>query len=184
MSRPHLAEKTGLAASSVRDALFALEEAGVVEQIGFQKSRLYRLSKVYPLLSAIEMLFRAEEDRFGLIRTSISKAARQIRGVRAVWIYGSVARSEDAPRSDLDLAIVTTASVARLTESFRDALSPEAKRLEFSPSVVGLRLTDIEMLIVNDDPWWHDVLRDGIPVYGPPPRVVLRDLQAAAAIPA
>lgn len=42
--------------------------------------------------------------------------------VRSAWPYRSVARSTDAPRSDLDLALVTTDNSVDTTRQVRDVV--------------------------------------------------------------
>ncbi len=171
MSRPQLAERTGLSASSVRDALEMLVDARIVRATGFQKSRLYRLQRAHHLFPAIELLFRTEGARYALIRQAVTSVARSTAGVQAAWVYGSVARSDDQPASDLDLAILADEPVAAVAEKFRSALAEHAARLDFRPSIVSLTNDDVARLDRAADPFWLNLLRDGSALYGPHPEL-------------
>jgi len=176
---PDLAVRTGLARASVWRSLAMLENTGVVASEGSGRTRLYRLRAEYPLAALIAGLFAAEEARFAAIREALRTAAGQV-GAVAAWIYGSVARGEDRPDSDLDiLLIVEPEELEGSVTAFREALLEPAERLGFAPSVVGLSHSDIERLSRERDPWWVGVAPEALVVMGPRPEEFAARLRRA-----
>jgi predicted nucleotidyltransferase len=169
LSAPDLAARVGLARASAWRALASLEKVGVVASEGSGRTRLYRLRGEHPLSVPIADLFEAEEARFASIRETVRSEADRL-GALAVWIYGSTARGEDRPDSDLDIVFVAGSDEQdRAANSFREALVESAERLGFAPSVIGLRCGDIERLSGERDPWWVGVVADALVVMGPRP---------------
>jgi predicted nucleotidyltransferase len=121
-----------------------------------------------PLRASLDALFDAEERRFQHILAAIRKAARSCEQEPvAVWLYGSVARGEDQPGSDLDLVLVGTESPSPASlDALRDALLAAGATLGFAASVVGLGAADIARLSRTRDPWWAEVARDAIVIEG------------------
>lgn len=178
LAAPALVRRTGLAQSSVREALIALEETGIVQMLGQGRVRLYRVARNHPLAGALEALFQAEADRYEAILAIIRDAAREFGDdVLAVWLYGSVARREDGPTSDVDIAVVIKPdAVTRVADGIRERLMDAEDRLLFHLSVVPVDEDDIRRLDRESDPWWRDIQRDGIALIGRRPADFLRRL--------
>lgn len=179
LAAPALVRQTGLAQSSVREALMGLEALGIVRALGQGRVRLYRIERAHPLAAPLEALFQAEEERYQAILEAIRSAAREFGDdVLAAWLYGSVARSEDGPASDIDVAVVIKADeVSRVADGIRDRLMDAEDRLLFHLSVVPVDEDDIRRLDREADPWWRDIQRDGIALVGPRPVDFLRLLR-------
>ena len=171
MSAPLLAARSGLARASVWTGLAALEAMGIVACAGTGRTHLYSIRADHPLSGCPGGLFEAEEARFAAIRDAVrSAAAANGPDVIAVWIYGSVARGEDRPGSDVDIAVVSTAAErARVVDTMRETLAAPAAKLGFVPSVIGLDPDDIRRLAREHDPWWRGVVADAIVLAGPRP---------------
>ena len=166
LSAPSLVRRCRLAGSSVRSALAGLEETGIVASEGSGRIHLYRVRAEHPLATSLGSLFEAEEVRFASIRKAIRSAASDP-CVLAVWIYGSVARGEDRPDSDLDvIAIVERDALERVVMSMREALFAPGELLGFVPSVVGLTREDAVRLSSLRDPWWESVVADSWSLLG------------------
>jgi predicted nucleotidyltransferase len=183
LSAPRLVRMTGLAKGSVSTGLAALDQAGMIATVGVQRARLYQLRLDHPMRPAFDALFRAEEHRFAAIEDGIRHAARVCGpGILAVWLYGSVARGEDRPDSDLDIAIVTQAGTTeQLADRFRDNLATVASELGFCPSVVSLDQETVAHLIQTCDPWWIAAATDAITLVGVRPDDFAKSAKRSAA---
>jgi predicted nucleotidyltransferase len=167
LSAPDLVRRTGLAKTSVWAGLASLEEMDLVSVAGTGRARLYSMRADHPLRGALDTLFEAEERRFEAVLEAVREAARGCGpGVVAVWLYGSLARGEDRPGSDLDVAIVAAEdALADVSDAMRDALHSAGMKLGFRPSVVGI------------DP--ADVARDAVVLLGPRPDELAQPPHAA-----
>jgi predicted nucleotidyltransferase/biotin operon repressor len=172
LTPPELARRTGLSRRGAWNALESLEDAGIVEPVGGGHSVPYRLSDAHPLGVTLRRLFADEAERADtLISTIRVAAARLDPAPLAVWLFGSVARGEDRPGSDLDIAVVAEdgpAARAR-AESLRDALDGIGEQFGIRPSVISLSRSDLHALQAEDDPFWRRVVEDAVPLMGPPP---------------
>ncbi len=169
LSASALADFAKLAKPSVLSALRQLIETGTVEALGADRQRLYRFDDSSRLGAALNALFTAESERYRdvieVVRTSAERA-----GAEAAWIYGSVARDDDRPGSDIDVAAACPPGrVYDVTTAIRDELSSAGRRLGFNASVIGTDADEVERLAREGDPWWLAVKRDAITVMGPAP---------------
>jgi len=189
LSAPSLVARTGLAKTSVWAGLASLAAMGILSVAGTGRARLYSIRADHALRVPLDALFDAEETRFQDILAAIRNAARTCgQELAAVWLYGSVARGEDRPGSDLDLIVVGGAETAlpAALDAVRGALHAAGDTLGFTPAVVGLGTGDVARLARERDPWWAELARDALVLSGPrpdelarPPRVTAKKRVAA-----
>lgn len=180
LSAPSLVSRTALAKGSVRTGLNVLLEFGVIAVIGSGHAQLYSLRANYPLRATIEALFEAEHSRFDAIVHAIRHAASGCTpSPLAVYVYGSVARGQDRPDSDLDILVVAdneAVDVSHVTRAMRDALQEPSERIGFLPSVVGLSLNDITRYMDDANSSWKETLSSVLVVTGKAPAGMIRSL--------
>lgn len=154
---------------SVLSALRQLIEAGAVEALGLDRQRLYRFAEEGVLGSALNALFEAESQSYRDIVEAVRSSAENS-GAKSAWLYGSVARGEDRPGSDIDVAVVCASGRAfNVATAMREQLSIAWRRTGFNASVVAVDFSDIERLEREEDPWWQAVKRDAVVVMGAAP---------------
>jgi predicted nucleotidyltransferase len=88
--------------------------------------------------------------------------------VRAAWLYGSTSRGEDAPGSDLDIAVAVETDDGPTIEGVRDALHVIEDRYQVHVSVVALSREAI-LARADSDTWWANVDRDAQVLKGSAP---------------
>lgn len=171
LSSPLLADRSGLARASVWSALGTLEGIGIVSSEGTGRTRLYRFNDKHPLATALEALFEQEGLGYSNIIAVIADVVSAVRpNVLAAWIYGSVARGDDRPDSDLDIAVVSSSEkLESALQEIREGLRSHGEALGFNPSVVGLTPEDMARLSSTGDPWWKGVEADAFAVFGSRP---------------
>lgn len=185
LSVRRIADDTHLTPKGVRDALQSLEHAGVVEALGSGRSRLFAVSHGHPLTPALHTLFESECRRYKDILEAVKRAAA-VDHVVAVWLFGSVARSEDGINSDTDIAVVIDAPPAeasRIADGIRDSLFADSKRLGFEPSVVSLTLAEIRAMKDGRSALWADLRRDARVLMGAHPDRLEADGHESAHVP-
>ncbi|MCO5122087.1 MAG: nucleotidyltransferase domain-containing protein [Burkholderiaceae bacterium] len=178
-SAPQLAGVAGLTPQGTRLTLDALAQQRLLLAHGAGRARLYTLNPSHPFAGAIAALFEEERRRRDALLESIRQVlARHGEAVSAAWLYGSVARGEDSPGSDLDIAVLVRSQA--VADRLREDLMPleDEQALRISLTV----LTPEELAAVpEDDPWWSDVVRDGRVLKGSAPDQVRRRLVRAIA---
>ncbi len=178
---PRLAEATKLNHQTVRNVLLGdLAAAGIVEMVGQGRSTLYRARATHPLYSLLAQLFAAEDARVELTVQTLAGAARAtVPGVLAVWMFGSVARGDDHPGSDLDVALVVPQETSETAlADYRERVSSALDSELVPVSVVGLSVDDVLRLDAEDAPWWRNVVADAQPVLGLPPAALAEHLRS------
>ena len=125
--------------------------------------------------SQIAALYDAEKNRFGeIVETIRNSAGNRCSLLRSLWIYGSVARKEDGPQSDLDIGLISDKdNLSEVVETVRENLREPAARLGFLPNVVGLDLEDAARLARDADPWWTATIVDAVVLAGERPADIL-----------
>lgn len=99
------------------------------------------------------------------------------KAVEAAWYYSSVARGEDGPGSDLDVAVAVRAGdVDGPLAPLREALEPAEDDLLVSFSLVGLSREDVRRLSAGD-PWWDGFVRDAKVLVGVRPEALAARLR-------
>lgn len=172
-----LADATLLTPQTVRNALAALQRGGLVEGLGEGRSRLYRADPGHPLYLPMGSLFQAEEDRFETVVHALATAAANLTPTPlSVWVYGSVARGEDSPDADLEVALVAgDDDVDTAVDRFREMVGPLQDVQRVWISVVGLSRGDVRRLAAGDR-WWTGATDPSVPVFGRPPEELAREL--------
>jgi DNA-binding transcriptional ArsR family regulator len=165
-----LAACTGLSAQGVRNTLTLLRSGGIVESLGEGRSRLYRADVGHPLYVPLGSLFHAEAERFQTIVDALRTAVGNVvPAPLGAWVYGSVARGEDGPDEDLEVALVAPdEDVYTPVERLRQVLGPIQDVQRVWISVIGLSPSDVRRLSAGDR-WWTNATRQHVTLFGKGP---------------
>lgn len=140
-----VARGAGVAQRAALDALGRLEDAGIVRRTPAGKAFLFELRRENGLVeNGILPLLRVEAG----IRSGVfSRLRKALQGhVEAAWVFGSAARGEDRPESDLD--VLALAGNRRSAENVQSRVSPvlESLRRDFQLRPSILVMTSSEFL--------------------------------------
>ncbi|MFG5409450.1 nucleotidyltransferase domain-containing protein [Piscinibacter sakaiensis] len=177
-SAPQLAAAAGLTPQGTRGVLDVLARQRLVKAHGSGRTQLYALNSEHPLGASLAALFHDEQARWDALMSSIRDVLDRKSAVSAAWLYGSVARGEDAPGSDLDIALVVRSKA--VGDQVREALMPLEDGQQIRISLTALTAKDLAAL-PDDDPWWCNVVREGRVLKGAAPDQARRRLTRAAA---
>lgn len=182
LSTAQLARDTGLTQQGVRRVLDGLVAQGIITVFGQGRSQVYAIAARHPLAEALGRVFAAERTRAETVIRRLRDALHDRGEVAAAWLYGSVARGEDDPASDIDLAIVLRAEFAGGDDAVREALRQLEDELHVSVSVVTL--TDVDAAYRSTvDSWWRELTRDAKVLKGETPDRFLARIRREPAVP-
>jgi predicted nucleotidyltransferase len=174
VSAREAARLAGLAHSGALRALNDLVQLGVVDRSETPGQHLYVANPENELVSrGLVQLFAFERERVARVFRSIrdllaSDLANE--HVRSVVVFGSAARGDDAPGSDLDVLVLTRgeAEVERVHRQLADA-TPELRRrygLTLSPLVMSV--AQLAKQAAAGDKLAEAVVREGRQIAGTP----------------
>jgi predicted nucleotidyltransferase len=158
-SAAQLASDCSMTARGVRNTLDALIGQGAVKVLGSASVRLFAPAMDQPLVSALAQLFEAERQQWRQLQDQLHDGLAAEKHVRSAWLYGSVARATDEPRSDMDIALVLDEDSLDASRQVRDAVQGLGDRLGVRVSPVVLMPTELARLSPSD-PWWSELSRD------------------------
>lgn len=162
MSGRAVARAAGFTHQACRQAFAKLEALGLLERQGSGKTQLMRLNFENALVAeAILPLFRAERRALsalrGLIRQEFEGRAR------AATLFGSVARKEEKPGSDVDLLLVADgAAKSSLSERAAALGRRTSSRFGLRLSAIVLTPAELRRRARRSDPLIKNILSEGI----------------------
>lgn len=155
--------------NGVRNAAERLVGQGVVLRREAGKAKLYRLNREHVAAAGIELLAAVRSELIARLRGTI---ARWEVVPLSVVLFGSAARNEAGPESDLDLLVIRCASVDEELPEWCEQLASlgrEATKWAGNDArVIELGEVDVGASI----PFLDEAARDGIDLFGS-----LRDLR-------
>ena len=178
-SAPQLAAMAGLTPQGARGVLDVLTRQRLVKVYGSGRALLDELNASHPQALSLSALFQQEQARWERLVTSIRELLeRHGAAVSAAWLCGSVARGEDSPASDLDIALLVRSQA--VADHVREALMPLEDEQQIRISLTALTAKELAEL-PEDDSWWMNVVRDGRVLKGAAPAQAQRRLLKVAA---
>jgi predicted nucleotidyltransferase len=170
LSVARIAAEARLTPGGVRGVLDELVCTRIVQVLGSSRTQLYHVSSENPFYEPLRLLFDAEARRLDdLLQVVIHEATQEHPEVRAIWLFGSVARGNDTVESDLDIALVIDAADERISaimDFLRPRVALHGERLGFQPSMVAIALRDIPKMELDGHRLWADFLAQSKTLYG------------------
>jgi predicted nucleotidyltransferase len=161
-----LARDTLMTLAAVRNSLAQLSVTGLVESFG-ARAGVYALNEDHPLASVLQRLFHEERAWWQGILSQLSESLQSDERIVAGYLYGSVARQEDIPRSDVDILLVTSGAPDAVLEDFRSRVQELERHSFVALSIVGISRKEARQKAAANDSWWMNVLKDAVPLKGP-----------------
>lgn len=170
LSVSQLARDSGLTPRGTRQTLDNLLRQRMVKALGQSRSQLFAIDTKNPLSEGLRQLFGCEQSRWDGLFKALREMLQANEHIEAAWYFGSVARGEDTPASDLDIAIIAFEDQVEVaTESVRQELQKVEDQLVVNCSVIGLSGSDVIRLSQAGDAWWRNLARDAKVLKGTEP---------------
>jgi len=125
-----ISRRSGLADGTVRQELRRLSGLGLVEARPDGNRTCYRANRQHPLYPDIRNLVLKTSGLVDVLRESL-----QLPGIEVALIFGSVAGATEKPESDIDLLVVGSTTLRRLSRPLAEA--SEALGREVNPVVMA-----------------------------------------------
>jgi predicted nucleotidyltransferase len=165
-----VARRAHLQHRSVQMALDELVALGLVTRVQGGRDFLVRLNAGHRLAASIVDAFRAEAAHFlELRRRLLELAAPNRRGseITSLMLFGSVARADDDPDSDLDVLVVASdpePALQRLQGGMDDLRRVFGVRVK----PIAYSVTDARRLWRQRGPLLRQIAKDGVVLFGSP----------------
>lgn len=176
MSGREVARLAHAGKSMTQRVLGELTELGVVLMEQTPAQHLYRLNEEHQMVrDGLLPLFRAERQRTTDLFAELKRVLWEERGpsderILSAYLFGSAARGDDTPGSDLDLLVVTPDP--RTAEAVHDTLSAHAPglRTRFGVVLSPVVLDDAtaRRQAAGGDSFLQDAAREGRRICGAP----------------
>ncbi len=164
-----LAEVAGVSAPQASRVLRRLVDLGVVERRDVPPAALFRLA-ADNLVARLVADLAEVRPRF---LEQLHDAAKAIEPPPVnVTVFGSVARGEAGPESDVDLLVVRPTGISEDDDAWSDSLDrylDEARRSSGNAvEVLEVAEDEISALLASRRRVWQDIRRDGVHIWGTP----------------
>jgi len=121
-----LARSSKSSPSQTIAALECLLDSGVIYREVAGRSHVWRLAPEHVLHDLLVSMFQGEEDPLQLLKRDIEDMLQPL-PVKRAFLFGSVARGDERPTSDVDLLVLVGSKAAK--EAVEDGLSRVSHRI-------------------------------------------------------
>ena len=144
---------------------------------------VYALRPEHPLAAGITALFELERQQADAVLQAVRRAATRLTPAPlAVWLYGSVARGEDQPTSDIDIALVSALpDPGPQAEILRKKIARALPEREQRVSVIALAPSDVRRMAREGADLWNALVHDAAVLAGYDPVGLLEQVSGGAA---
>ena len=166
LSGRELAKLAGVSQFKIRGVLDHLTHHGFLKKRIVGRSHLYDLNRRHFLIEKITPLLEVEENFFSLVGSwTLNRLSPR---PLSVILFGSVAREEERPDSDVDLLLVFKKidSEEKLLDKIQDRLSDSLEYFgnRFAPVLATTK--DFQKAIKGRDPLFLGILKEGLVIAG------------------
>ncbi len=148
-----IARAAGVGLGAVQRELRQLSDAGIIQRTVKGKQVYYQANEKCPIFNELKSVVRKTFGVADVIRQSLATVADKI---RVAFIFGSIARSADDRKSDIDLMIVGTISFGDVVS----LLSSAEKKLGREVNAVVYPIAEFKKKVKEDHHFVKTVLED------------------------
>jgi len=156
-----MARMTGLSAMTAKRSFDELEEQGLITRERTKGRTLFKGNSESPTFRQMKISYTVSEiEASGLM----GHLQGSMQGITSLVLYGSAARGEDGPGSDLDLLVVSMSRGGPDLRKFERSIGRSVSLKVFTP-------TDWDKQVRKNKAFYTDVITEGIVLFGRRPVV-------------
>ena len=167
-----IARISGMHPRSALKALTSLEELGIVRRQRGGRDHLFTLNRQHVLIrDAILPLYSVERRFPGAMLTALSTLLKK--SVISAIVFGSVARKEETPKSDIDICCIVKSEKEK--DTVRRILDSRSHSIyeKFGVKISPIFFTLEEFQKKSKNSLVKEMLKEGILIVGKNPRILL-----------
>lgn len=130
-----IARVTGVPVGSAHRELKRMERAGLISSARVGNQVRYQANRACPIFEELQSIVRKTSGLGDVLREALASLTDRI---EVAFVFGSVAKGDEGPKSDIDLMIIGEVEFAEVVE----ALFPYYTRLGREVNPVVMSLTD------------------------------------------
>jgi predicted nucleotidyltransferase len=156
-----LARMCASSTSQTIAALQKLEETGLVTRDIAGRSHVWHLVGRHALVPMLKRLFREEAGSMSALKAEVQGLIREL-PVRRAMLFGSVARGDEGPTSDIDLMVTVRSSADK--ERVEESVSAASLRfaIRFGNPLSTLVLEESHLRSPTNPTLLSNIRRDGV----------------------
>jgi predicted nucleotidyltransferase len=156
-----LARMCGSSASQATASLRKLEDSGLIVRDIAGRSHVWRIAERHTLVPALRSLFHEEGRSTTALKSDIEELIRKLPVKRAV-LFGSVARGDEGPTSDVDLMLTVRSPADK--EQVEETLSAASLRfaIKFGNPLSALVLEESRLRSPPNPALLTNIRHDGV----------------------
>ena len=147
--------------SSSKYCLDWLDENGLVNKKKIGRSHLFKLNDSFVARYAKILISLSEINNSGLVEELLSKND----SIFSIILYGSVARGEDSPQSDIDILIISRKKIENFSIKSEKYFKREITYMRYT-------MSEWREKARVDKAFYDRVIMDGISLYGEKPIIL------------
>jgi uncharacterized protein len=151
----------GASPAQINTALHSLEESGLISRDIVGRAHVWRMAEHHALAPVLITLFREERESLTGLKADLRTLIEKLPVERAI-LFGSVARGDERPTSDVDLLAIVKSRADK--ERVEEALSRASLDFitKFGNPLSALVLEEKRVRTPDNPAFLNNVLRDGI----------------------
>jgi len=170
LSQRELARRAGVSLRGAQAALADFYALGIATRLQGGRDHLTLLNEQHALAPALTTLFSAEAELARGLRHAIAAAVAGDRNPpMGLYLFGSVARAEETPDSDVDVLVIARDVEHREQLMERSLTSVETLRTQYGVTMnpVAYTIREARRGWADGTALWAEIARDAVTIQGP-----------------
>lgn len=146
--------------------LTELAKQGILTVRKAGKANIYQLNRRHLIIEKLRPIFRLEEDFFTVVGDYLFSKLKP--NPLSIILYGSIARNEERPDSDIDILVIYKDGVFRpdFTDKILEKGADMPLKFGNRLSVIAVQLSKFQSGVKSKDPLFYRIFKEGRVIAG------------------